>query len=50
MQYLSMVLWRLLREILTVMAPVRALVTKLTGRTCGDRLNGDHRDALYTAQ
>ena len=33
-----MVLWRFLfQEFLTVMAPVKALVSKLTGRTCGDR-------------
>jgi hypothetical protein len=34
----------LLQDILTVMAPVKALVAKLTGRTCGDSLNRDRRD------
>lgn len=46
-----MALWRfLLQEFLTVMAPAKAPVAKLTGRTCGDHLNGDNRDSLYTAQ
>ena len=46
-----MMLWRfLLQDILTVMAPVKALVAKLTRRTCGDSLNKDRRDGLYTTQ